>query len=50
MADKKYISKIVKGSDTLYIKDAEAQQDILDIKSSITCDMHYAGITTSALP
>ena len=49
MADKKYISKIVKGSDTLYIKDAEAQQDILDIKSSITGAMHYAGITTSAL-
>ena len=30
MADKKYLSKIVKGSDTLYIKDAEAQQEIAD--------------------
>ena len=50
MADpKKYISKIVKGSDTLYIKDAEAQAEIADIKQSITGAMHYAGITTTAL-
>ena len=50
MADpKKYISKIVKGSDTLWIKDAEAQADIEDIKSSITGGMHYLGKSTTAI-
>ena len=50
MADpKKYISKIVKGADTLHIKDAEARQEIAGIKSSITGAMHYVGLTTSAL-
>ena len=50
MADpKKYLSKIVKGSDTLWIKDAEAQADIEDIKSSITGGMHYLGKSTTAI-
>ena len=49
MADLKYISKIVKGSDTLWIKDAEARQDIEDIKSSITGGMHYLGKSTTAI-
>ena len=45
MADKKYISKIVRGSDTLYIKDAEAQAML----SGLTGAMHYIGITTTSL-
>ena len=49
MADLKYISKIVKGSDTLWLKDAEARQDIEDIKSSITGGMHYLGKSTTAI-
>ena len=50
MADpKKYLSKIVKGSDTLYIKDLEAQADIIDIKASITGAMHWKGYTTTEL-
>ena len=49
MADKKYLSKIVKGGNTLHLKDAEARQEIEDIKSSITGAMHYVGVTTSAL-
>ena len=47
--DKKYLSKIVKGSDTLYIKDLEAQSDILDLKSSVTGGMHYLGKSTTAI-
>ena len=50
MADeKKYLSKIAKGSDTLWLKDAEARQEIADIKSSITGAMHYAGVTTTEI-
>ena len=49
MADKKYLSKIVKGSDTLWLKDAEARQLISDIQSSITGAMHWKGYTTSEL-
>jgi hypothetical protein len=49
MADKKYLSKIVKGSDTLFIKDAEAWQEIADIKTQISGAMHWAGITTTEL-
>lgn len=47
--DKKYLSKIVQGSDTLYIKDAEAQSAISDLQSSVTGAMHYIGITTTSL-
>ena len=46
---KKYLSKIVKGSDTLWLKDAEARQLISDIQSSITGAMHWKGYTTSEL-
>ena len=49
MADKKYLSKIVKGTDTLFIKDAEAWQEIAYIKTSITGAMHWAGFTTTQL-
>jgi hypothetical protein len=49
MADKKYLSKIVKGGNTLHLKDAEARQEIADIKSSITGAMHFIGTTTSEL-
>ena len=50
MADpKKYLSKIVKGSDTLWLKDSEARQEIEDIKSSITGGMHYLGKSTTAI-
>ena len=46
---KKYLSKIVKGGDTLHVKDAEARQEIEDIKKSVTGAMHYLGITTTAI-
>ena len=49
MADKKYLSKIAKGTDTLWIKDAEAWQEIADIKTRISGAMHWAGITTTEL-
>lgn len=47
--DKNYLSKLTVDDDQYYIKDAEARQDILDIKSSITGAMHWAGYTTTAL-
>lgn len=43
--DKKYISKIVNGSDTLYIKDEEAREAL----SGLTSAMHYVGATTTAI-
>jgi hypothetical protein len=46
---KKYISVLNNGIEDLYIKDAEARQDIEDIKSSITGAMHWAGFTTTQL-
>lgn len=46
---KKYLSKIVKGTDTLWLKDAEARQSIEDIQSSITGGMHYLGKSTTAI-
>ena len=50
MADeKKYISKIVKGSDTLWIKDAEARQSIEEIEGLIAGGMHYIGKSTTAI-
>lgn len=50
MADeKKYLSKIVKGSDTLWLKDAEARQEIEDIKASVTAAMHYIGVSSSEI-
>lgn len=49
MADNKYISIINNGSTALYIKDAEARQDIEDIKSSITGGMHYIGKSTTEI-
>lgn len=49
MPDKKYLSKIVKGGNTLHLKDAEARQEIEDIKTSITGAMHFVGVTTTAL-
>lgn len=43
MADnKKYISKIVKGQDTLYIKDEEARQAIVG-------GMHFIGVSSTAI-
>ena len=47
--DKKYLSKIAKGSDTLWLKDAEARQEIEDIKSSITGAMHFIGVSSTAI-
>lgn len=47
--NKKYLSKIVKGGNTLWLKDAEARQLISDIQSSITGAMHWKGYTTSEL-
>ena len=49
MPDKKYLSKIVKGGNTLWLKDAEARQLISDIQISITGAMHWKGYTTSEL-
>ena len=49
MADKKYLSKIVKGSDTLWIKDAEAQASIEDIYSKISGGLHYLGKSTTPI-
>lgn len=49
MDDKKYLSKLTIGGNQYDLKDAEARADILDIKSSITGAMHWAGYTTTAL-
>lgn len=49
MADKKYLSKIVKGSDTLYIKDLQAWSDIEDIRKQISGGMHYLGKSTTPI-
>ena len=49
MADKKYLSKIVKGQDTLWIKDAEAQASIEDIYSKISGGLHYLGKSTTSI-
>lgn len=47
--DKKYLSKIVKGVNTLWIKDAEARQEIADIKSSTTGAMHFIGVSSTEI-
>lgn len=47
--DKKYLSKLTINGSQYDLKDAEARQDIVDIKSSITGAMHWAGFTTTAL-
>ena len=47
--DKKYISKIVKGQDTLWLKDAEARQSIEEIEGLIAGGMHYIGKSTTAI-
>ena len=46
---KKYISKIVKGSDTLWLKDAEARVSIEDIYSKISGGLHYLGKSTTPI-
>ena len=43
--DKKYLSKIVSGSDTLYIKDAEARESI----SALQAYSDYLGVTSTEL-
>lgn len=43
--DKKYLSKIVNGTDTLYIKDEEAREAL----AGLTSAMHYVGVTTTEL-
>lgn len=54
--DKKYISKIIKGTDTLFVKDLEAQAsietintNIQNIQTSVTGGMHYIGETSTTL-
>lgn len=47
--DKKYLSKLTIGGNQYDLKDAEARQDIVDIKSSITGAMHWIGFTTTGL-
>lgn len=50
MADPKlYISVFNDGTNDLYIKDAEARNEIESIKSSITGAMHYIGVSTSEI-
>ena len=50
MADpKKYLSKIVKGQDTLWLKDAEARESIEDIYSKISGGLHYLGKSTTEI-
>lgn len=50
MADpKKYISIINNGTDALYIKDAEAQQAILELQKSVTGAMHFLGASSTAI-
>lgn len=46
---KKYLSKIVKGQDTLWIKDSEAQASIEDLYSKISGGMHYLGKSTTEI-
>jgi hypothetical protein len=46
---KKYLSKIVKGSDTLWLKDAEARESIEDIYSKISGGLHYLGKSTTPI-
>lgn len=46
---KLYISVLNDGTNDLYIKDAEARQDIEDLKGSVTGAMHFVGTTTSVL-
>ena len=46
---KKFISKIVKGGNTLWLKDVDARQSIEDIRNSITSGMHYLGKSTTAI-
>lgn len=47
--DKKYLSKLTINGSQYDLKDAEARQDIVDIKSAITGAMHWAGFTTTSL-
>ena len=46
---KKYLSKIVKGTDTLWLKDAEARESIEDIYSKISGGLHYLGKSTTLI-
>lgn len=48
MSGKKYISKIVKGNDTIYVKDAEAQAVIQNVASAADCSAAAAEITFTA--
>ena len=50
MADpKKYISKIVKGADTLWLKDAQAWADIEEIRGLIAGGTHWVDATTTVI-
>jgi len=49
MADKKYLSKIVKGSDTLWLKDAQAWADIAEIRELIAGGTHWIDATTTEI-
>ena len=50
MADpKSYISVINNGTTDLYIKDAEAQQSIIELQKSVTGAMHFLGVSETAI-
>lgn len=45
----KYLSKLTINGNQYDLKDTEARQDIIDLKSSVTGAMHWAGYTTTEL-
>ena len=49
MPDKKYLSKIVKGGNTLYIKDEQAWSDIEEIRGLIASGTHWIDATTTEI-
>lgn len=49
MADKKYLSKIVKGTDTFWLKDAQAWADIAEIRELIAGGTHWIDATTTEI-
>jgi len=49
MPNKKYLSKIVKGGNTLYIKDEQAWSDIEEIRGLIANGTHWIDATTTEI-
>ena len=49
MADKKYLSELQHGNDILYMKDAEAREEIAELKETTSNGTHYIGKLISAV-